>query len=302
MLTDPMPSGGGAPASGESVPRIQATHGPFRHRLLGLDILKVQGDTLQQVADGEGESSLTPSQPSQRPVGDSRHESSTAEVSPQTLSDEAQRIMSWALDARVLLRLYGGYAIRYRCPDYRDWLDEMGRRHEDLDFVCVRDAVEPTRKRLAEFGYAEDSAVYVNSEGNRLIFSHRDIPLHIDVFVDVADFNHKNVLADRLHLDYWTVPLSDLLIGKLQIVQTDQKDLVDAIALLLEHPLAPGDADGISTDRVAGLCGSNWGLWRTLTGNLDKITAYAAGTPALPPGDRARLSDQIGAVRIALLP
>lgn len=208
--------------------------------------------------------------------------------------------MSWALDAGVLLRLYGGYAIRYRCPNYRDWLDEVGRRHEDLDFVCVRKAVEPLRERFDAFGYAEDTAVYVNSEGNRLIFSHREHPLHIDVFVDVADFNHKNILADRLHLDYWTTPLADLLIGKLQIVQTDQKDLVDAIALLLEHPLTAGDADGISTDRIASLCSSDWGLWRTLTGNLDKLSAYATGTSALRPDGRMRLADQVAALREAI--
>jgi hypothetical protein len=243
---------------------------------------------------------LTTFQPSQRPGASSRHEASAAELSPAVLSDEAQRIMSWALDARVLVRLYGGYAVRYRCPDYRDWLDEMGRRHEDLDFVCVRKAVEPLRDRLGAFGYAEDSAVYINSEGKRLIFGHPDHPLHIDVFVDAADFNHKNVLSDRLHLDYWTAPLADLLIGKMQIVQTDQKDLVDAIALLLEHPLTAGDADGISTDRIAGLCGSDWGLWRTLTGNLDKLTAYATGTSALRPDDGARLGGQVAALRAAI--
>ena len=208
--------------------------------------------------------------------------------------------MSWALEAHILLRLYGGYAIRYRCPDYRDWLDEMGRHHEDLDFVCVRKAVEPLRRQLDAFGYAEDAAVYINSEGNRLIFSHRDHPLHIDVFVDVADFSHKNVLSDRLHLDYWTAPLSDLLIGKLQIVQADQKDLVDAIALLLGHPLTAGDADGISTGRIAGLCSKDWGLWRTLTGNLDKVTAYATGTSALPPGGHIRLASQVAALREAI--
>lgn len=208
--------------------------------------------------------------------------------------------MSWALDSKVLLRLYGGYAVRYRCPDYRDWLDEMGRHHEDLDFVCVRKAVEPVRKQLGAFGYSEDAGVYVSSEGRRLIFNHLDSPLHIDVFVDVADFNHKNVLSDRLGLDYWTVPLADLLIGKLQIVQTDHKDLVDAIALLLEHPLTAGDAGGISTDRICRLCSGDWGLWRTLTGNLDKVTAYATATAALPGDGRELLARQVGSLKAAI--
>lgn len=243
---------------------------------------------------------MTALQPSPWPPDGSRHDAAATEILPAILSDEAQRIMAWAADARIPLRLYGGYAVRYRCPDYRDWLDEMGRRHEDLDFVCARAAVEPLREKFAAFDYTEDSAVYVASEGTRLIFGHRQLPLHIDVFVDVADFNHKIELADRLDLDAPTVPLADLLLAKLQVVRTDAKDLVDAIALLLEHPVTAGDDGGISAARIAGLCSHDWGLWRTLTGNLDKVTAYAAGTPALTGQRRELLASRVGALREAI--
>ena len=50
-----------------------------------------------------------------------------------------------------------------------------------------------------------------------------------------------------------TIPLAELLLSKLQIVKINEKDVVDAILLLLDHPLGVGDADTIDVDRIAAL-------------------------------------------------
>jgi len=51
-----------------------------------------------------------------------------------------------------------------------------------------------------------------------------------------------------------TLPLAELLISKLQIVKINRKDVVDAVILLSEVPLAEGDRDGtgeaISVPRI----------------------------------------------------
>ena len=95
--------------------------------------------------------------------------------------------------------------------------------------------------------------------------------IHLDVFYDRLEFCHVIPLADRLEADSPTIPLAELLLSKLQIVKINEKDVVDTILLMLDHPLGHGDVDTIDADRVASLCAADWGLWRTLTMNLAKV-------------------------------
>jgi hypothetical protein len=44
------------------------------------------------------------------------------------------------------------------------------------------------------------------------------------------------------------------------------------------YPVADGDEPGtIGLDRIRPLVGNDWGWWRTVTLNLDRITALASG-------------------------
>jgi hypothetical protein len=79
----------------------------------------------------------------------------------------------------------------------------------------------------------------------------------------------------------------------MQIVKINEKDIIDTIMLLLEHPLGSVDRETINMDRVAGLCGSDWGLWRTVTMNLDKVARLALGYPQLDDTAKAHVTDQV---------
>ena len=46
---------------------------------------------------------------------------------------------------------------------------------------------------------------------------------------------------------------------------------------------ATGDAETIDVDRIARLAAADWGLWRTLTQNLEKVVALAAATRSSTP-------------------
>jgi len=68
-----------------------------------------------------------------------------------------------------------------------------------------------------------------------------------------------------------TIPLADLLLSKLQIVQLDEKDLRDIYAILCDHELGQvGDVDRVDADYVASICSDDWGWYKTATINLDK--------------------------------
>ena len=128
---------------------------------------------------------------------------------------------------------------------------------------------------LAGAGYEDDPHVYVGSEGTRLVAEHAGIGMHIDVFFDKLEFCHTVPWKDRLELDPETIPLAELLLQKMQIVEINEKDLIDTITLFLEFPLGDHDDETINIDRVARVCAKDWGWWRTLTMNLDKVRQMA---------------------------
>jgi hypothetical protein len=57
----------------------------------------------------------------------------------------------------------------------------------------------------------------------------------------------------------------------MQIAQINEKDLIDTMMLLREHPLGKSDAETINIDIICALLSNDWGFWRTVTGNL-KLT------------------------------
>ena len=92
---------------------------------------------------------------------------------------------------------------------------------------------------------------------------------------------HELPLGERLDVDAPTIPLAELFLTKAQIVQLNEKDLLDLLALLADHPVGEGNGESINADRIAKLCGADWGLAKTVTLTLDRVVeAVTARTPA----------------------
>jgi hypothetical protein len=208
----------------------------------------------------------------------------------ELLTAEAGRILHASEGARLRLRLLGSAAVQLRCPRYAG-VAQHGRRFRDIDFAGSRKEAAEVREILSSLGYAEDREVFVLSEGGRAIFEHQN-GLHIDVFYEVLDFCHTIRLNGRLDADPPTLPLAELLLTKLQIVQINEKDLLDAIVLLLEHELGETDAGLINSARIAKLCAEDWGLWRTTGMNIAKLASLAGNLSSITEADRRRVTDQ----------
>ena len=156
------------------------------------------------------------------------------------------------------------------------FLASSDRVYRDIDFAGRKKEARDIQELLTRLGYVEDREVFVVSEGARAIFCSASNGVHVDVFYEKLDFCHAIPLEDRLQIDAPTLPLAELLLGKLQIVKINEKDLVDMIALLLEHRLGDGDEDTMNVARIAQLCAEDWGLWRTTTMNLEKLERFAS--------------------------
>jgi hypothetical protein len=202
----------------------------------------------------------------------------------RTLEDplaEALRIVDAADERGLLLRLMGGMAVRAHAPD---WTHRTRRREVDLDFATRGKDRAAVFKLLEAEGYTPDKRHNAMFGGSQAYFVDVARNRPVDVLVDKLEMCHRIDFAGRLERSSPTLPVADLLLSKLQVVKLNKKDLLDALILLAEHPLAQDDgaADSrqgqgtISLPRILSYTSNDWGWWRTATGNLDKLDQYLA--------------------------
>ncbi len=196
----------------------------------------------------------------------------------------------------IIARLIGALAFRTHCPQYGYIQDALGREFTDIDFVSYSRCFQGLQRLFAELGYRENKMVTQLFGESRLIFDDPVYGRHIDVFFDKLEFCHVIPLRGRLEVDSPTIPLAELLLEKMQIVRLNEKDLIDSIMLLREHPVGDEDHETINARVIAALTARDWGLWRTVTGNLRFVADYLPRYPQLSEEDR-----QVVAQRIAQL-
>ena len=214
--------------------------------------------------------------------------------------NEVRRLVEAGRAAEVSLRLLGSLAFHMHCPQYGGLQAKMGRAYTDIDFAGYGRQARPVRELLIRLGYVEEAEVFITTEGGRAIFENPASGLHVDVFYDKLDFCHVIQWNGRLEVDSPTIPLAELLLEKMQIVKINEKDVIDTVMLLLEHPLGPGDQETINLPLIARLCADDWGLWRTSTMNLDKVRQLAQTYAALSSEEKAKVAAQVETALAAL--
>jgi hypothetical protein len=168
----------------------------------------------------------------------------------------------------VIMRLIGALAFRTHCPKYGYIQDKLGREFTDFDFASYPRFVKDIRRILTELGYKEDKQVTQLFGDRRMLFHDPVFDRHVDVFFDSLDFCHPVSFVGRLEVEELTIPLAELLLEKMQIVQINEKDLIDSIMLLREHPIGDIDMETVNAMIIIRILGNDWGYWRTFTGNL----------------------------------
>ena len=200
-------------------------------------------------------------------------------------------------NAHIIMRLVGALAFRTHCPKYGYIQDALGREFTDIDFASYRRFFKDIVRLMTELGYEEDKMVTRLFSDSRLLFHDTKNGRHIDVFFDQLKFCHVIPLVGRLEADRLTIPLAELLLEKMQIVQINEKDIIDTIMLLREHPVGHSDDETINLDVIAKLTSKDWGWWRTLTQNLQVVEDFLNHYPQLTEEDREVVRDRIQTLR-----
>ncbi|MDX6539517.1 MAG: hypothetical protein QOI71_1127 [Gaiellales bacterium] len=203
---------------------------------------------------------------------------------------EARRLATRIQEAGVPVRLLGGLAIRLHASGAMH--PALARSYADVDLVCGRKAGRDTARFLVAAGYEANERFNAMNGSERMIFYDRPNSRHIDLFVGSFRMCHALPLADRLGQDSPTLPLAELLLTKLQVVQMNAKDANDVIALLLDHDVAENDDDTVNSAYVAELLARDWGLWRTSLGSLERVRE-AVRQSALTADEQGRVLERI---------
>jgi hypothetical protein len=178
--------------------------------------------------------------------------------------------------------------VRLRAPEVPA---SLSREYKDLDFATTKKKSNDADKLLRDAGYDPHLTFNAMHARERALFFDDHHGRQVDVFIDSFRMCHQIPLNDRLDGEQLTVPLAELLLTKLQIIELNEKDVRDTVLLLHGHPVDEHDADAVNGARIASLCAADWGLWRTITANLERCRSHV-NDYELESTDRERITSR----------
>jgi len=192
---------------------------------------------------------------------------------------EAIALVRGAADSGHRLKILGGLGVRVLCPDFPPRL----RAGQDIDFACLG----KTRRKVAdhlEAAGCEPDRRFNNLNGDRQMYFTAPSGRPIDVMVDRLSMCHTLDLRPSFGSASQTLDPADLLLSKLQIVELNAKDAHDIFHLLSGLRIGRDSTrPAIDPDRFGAVLSSDWGWWRTVTGNLAKLPDLLSSQPHLAP-------------------
>jgi hypothetical protein len=190
------------------------------------------------------------------------------------------------------VRLLGGVAVRMRAPSLPPALD---REYKDLDLAVRKKGAGPLDTLMREAGYEPHVTFNAMNARERALYIDDTHGRQVDVFIESFRMCHEIELGERLAMEPRTLPLAELLLTKLQIVELNEKDVRDTVLLLYGHDVGDSDGDTVNAAHIAQLCANDWGLWRTISGNLAACKEHV-GEYALDDGAAETVAARVDAL------
>jgi hypothetical protein len=206
----------------------------------------------------------------------------------QDIVAEGERLLGIASQKGVPLRLLGGVAVRMKAPEVPP---SLAREYKDIDFAVTKKGGGAADRLLRNAGYEPHVAFNAMHARERGLYYDEEHGRQVDLFIDAFRMCHEIPLGKRLEVEQDTVPLAELMLTKLQIIEVNEKDIRDTVLLFHGHPIADHDNGAINAAHIAALCADDWGLWRTITANLERCRGHV-GDYEVPAEGRARIESR----------
>src|SRR5436853_530511 len=181
---------------------------------------------------------------------------------------EAERVLDAAEAQGVPLRLIGGVAVKLHTPAMSP---ALARTYGDIDTATVKGQNRPVTDLMTGLGYEPARQFNALHGATRMLFHDRPNDRKLDVFVDGFDLNHSIPITARIDVEKRTIPLAELLLTKLQVVEFTDKDMRDTVALLVGHEVGDHDGETINAAVSAALTADDLPLGRTTPANREAL-------------------------------
>jgi hypothetical protein len=203
---------------------------------------------------------------------------------------EARRVIDAAREQGVTLRAVGGVAVYLLSPGFQPILP---RPLKDIDLVTTRGQGNAAGRVLSQLEYVGEEMFNALRGSRRQLFHDPVNQRDVDVFVGEFTMCHTVPIADRLDCLPYTVPVAELLLTKLQIVELTERDERDIYTLCYHHELTDDPSTGLDAALIGRLCAEDWGLWRTCKGTIERCVADV-DRYALDASARERIVTRLG--------
>jgi hypothetical protein len=175
------------------------------------------------------------------------------------------------------------------CPNRRALLTPLESRQIELAGLAVEG--KSIEVLCRELGHESNQWANTRYGNQRLNFGDPARQLIVRVFLDRYEQYHRLDLTPFLRQDGLVLPPTALFLARLQVVEMTDNLLREICALLLEHDLSVGTEKGrIDASYVTRLCTDDWGWYKTVTTNLDRLTGFAAAS--LPPSETRTVAER----------
>ena len=196
----------------------------------------------------------------------------TVVMLPANGLEAAVQIIETAESRGVRLRLLGGLAFKHLCPTSND--SKYLRENKDIDLMGRREDSKQIAKVMESLGYKPREVFNKLNMGQRLIYYDMGNRRRVDLFLDEFVMCHKFNFKESILAGTYTLPITQLVMTKLQVVEKTDKEYLDLLAAFHDFEVATGRG-GIQGDEIADLCSRDWGIFTTFSKSLESLLARA---------------------------
>ncbi|MBI3841304.1 MAG: nucleotidyltransferase family protein [Thaumarchaeota archaeon] len=189
-------------------------------------------------------------------------------VIPAAALEAATQVIDLAESRGVRLRLLGGLAFKKLCPSANQ--GPYLRENKDVDLMGKRQDSREIMKIMETLGYKPREVFNKLNMGQRLIYYDLANRRRVDLFLDEFVMSHRFNFKESLLAGTYTLPITQLVMTKLQVVEKSDKEFLDLICAFKDYDVTE---EGIRGDEISKLSSRDWGIYTTFRKSLEALLA-----------------------------